>query len=104
MRRHKKCNGPSFLWTFSISLEAVAMLPQLVLLQRTRNIDNLTGQKYAFFLGLDFWDRAEPPVCHFFYYYYYFQSWKNPQKAGTISLVGRPIIFICSLLRVEKAA
>lgn len=38
------------MWTFSIYLEAVAILPQLVLLQRTRNIDNLTGQ-YVFFLG-----------------------------------------------------
>ncbi|KAI9110556.1 hypothetical protein K1719_018422 [Acacia pycnantha] len=38
------------LWTFSIYLEAVVILPQLVLLQRSRNIDNLTG-KYVFLLG-----------------------------------------------------
>lgn len=38
------------MWTFSLFLEAVAILPQLVLLQRTRNIDNLTGQ-YVFLLG-----------------------------------------------------
>lgn len=38
------------LWTFSIYLEAVAILPQLVLLQRTQNIDNLTGN-YVFLLG-----------------------------------------------------
>eukprot|EP00245_Coleochaete_scutata_P007939 TRINITY_DN23769_c0_g1_i1.p1 TRINITY_DN23769_c0_g1~~TRINITY_DN23769_c0_g1_i1.p1 ORF type:complete len:216 (-),score=8.56 TRINITY_DN23769_c0_g1_i1:524-1171(-) len=38
------------LWTFSIYLEAVAILPQLVLLQRTKNVDNLTGT-YVFFLG-----------------------------------------------------
>ncbi|KAF8388422.1 hypothetical protein HHK36_027092 [Tetracentron sinense] len=38
------------MWTFSFYLEAVAILPQLVLLQRTRNIDNLTGQ-YVFLLG-----------------------------------------------------
>ncbi|MCO5585742.1 hypothetical protein L7F22_039678 [Adiantum nelumboides] len=38
------------MWTLSIYLEAVAILPQLVLLQRTRNIDNLTGH-YVFFLG-----------------------------------------------------
>ncbi|RLM99948.1 hypothetical protein C2845_PM06G00240 [Panicum miliaceum] len=37
-------------WAFSIYLEAVAILPQLVLLQRSRNVDNLTGQ-YVFFLG-----------------------------------------------------
>mmetsp|Transcript_32195 Transcript_32195/g.91343 ORF Transcript_32195/g.91343 Transcript_32195/m.91343 type:complete len:216 (+) Transcript_32195:235-882(+) len=38
------------LWTFSIYLESVAILPQLVLLQRTSNIDNMTGN-YVFFLG-----------------------------------------------------
>lgn len=38
------------MWAFSLYLEAVAILPQLVLLQRTRNIDNLTGQ-YVFLLG-----------------------------------------------------
>lgn len=38
------------LWTFSIYLEAVAILPQLVMLQRTQNIDNLTGN-YVFLLG-----------------------------------------------------
>ena len=38
------------LWTFSIYLEAVAILPQLVLLQQTQNIDNLTGN-YVFLLG-----------------------------------------------------
>jgi ER lumen protein retaining receptor len=32
------------LWTFSIYLEAVAILPQLVLLQRTKNVDTLTGE------------------------------------------------------------
>jgi ER lumen protein retaining receptor len=38
------------LWTFSIYLEAVAIMPQLVLLQRTQNVDNLTGN-YVFLLG-----------------------------------------------------
>ena len=42
--------GLQILWTFSIYLEAVAILPQLVLLQRTQNIDNLTGN-YVFLLG-----------------------------------------------------
>lgn len=37
-------------WAFSLYLEAVAILPQLVLLQRSGNVDNLTGQ-YVFFLG-----------------------------------------------------
>ncbi len=38
------------LWTFSIYLEAVAILPQLVLMQRTQNIDNLTAN-YVALLG-----------------------------------------------------
>ncbi|XP_048325505.1 ER lumen protein-retaining receptor [Ziziphus jujuba] len=38
------------LWTFSIYLEAVLILPQLVLLQTSSNIDNLTVN-YVFFLG-----------------------------------------------------
>ncbi|XP_022771476.1 ER lumen protein-retaining receptor-like isoform X4 [Durio zibethinus] len=41
--------------------EAVAILHQLVLLQRTRNIDNLTGQ-YVFLLGLDFWFPSDTPL------------------------------------------
>ncbi|KAK8448648.1 hypothetical protein SEVIR_7G072000v4 [Setaria viridis] len=47
---HEQFTFKEVMWTFSIYLEAVAILPQLVLLQRTRNIDNLTGQ-YVFFLG-----------------------------------------------------
>jgi len=38
------------LWTFSIYLEAVTILPQLIMLQHTRNIDNLTAN-YVFLLG-----------------------------------------------------
>jgi hypothetical protein len=38
------------LWKFSIYLESVAILPQIVLLTRTQNIDNLTGN-YIFLLG-----------------------------------------------------
>ncbi|MFQ6628101.1 hypothetical protein Gotur_006855, partial [Gossypium turneri] len=47
---NEKFTFKEVLWTFSLYLEAVAILPQLVLLQRTRNIDNLTGQ-YVFLLG-----------------------------------------------------
>ncbi|KAG6793238.1 hypothetical protein POTOM_002435 [Populus tomentosa] len=47
---HEKFTFREVTWTFSLYLEAVAILPQLVLLQRTRNIDNLTGQ-YVFLLG-----------------------------------------------------
>ncbi|KAJ0013224.1 hypothetical protein Pint_21794 [Pistacia integerrima] len=44
------CFSFNILWSFSIYLEAVAILPQLVLLQRSSNIDNLTGN-YVFLLG-----------------------------------------------------
>lgn len=37
-------------WQVSIYLEALAILPQLTLLMRTENIDNLTGN-YVFLLG-----------------------------------------------------
>ncbi|KAG9144382.1 hypothetical protein Leryth_017512 [Lithospermum erythrorhizon] len=90
------------IWTFSLYLEAVAILPQLVLLQRTRNIDNLTGQ-YVFLLGgyralyiLNWVYRyfTEPHYVHWIpwlsglvqtllygdFFYYYFQSWKNNRK------------------------
>jgi ER lumen protein retaining receptor len=39
------------LWTFSIILESVAILPQLLVLQKYRLVENLTG-KFVFFLGL----------------------------------------------------
>ncbi|KAF5738507.1 ER lumen protein retaining receptor-like [Tripterygium wilfordii] len=90
------------MWTFSLYLEAVAILPQLVLLQRTRNIDNLTGQ-YVFLLGayralyiLNWIYRyfTEEHYVHWItwiaglvqtllyadFFYYYFQSWKNNVK------------------------
>uniref|UniRef100_A0A6B2LHC1 ER lumen protein-retaining receptor n=1 Tax=Arcella intermedia TaxID=1963864 RepID=A0A6B2LHC1_9EUKA len=38
------------LWAFSIYLEAVSILPQLVLLQKTGNVETLTGH-YIFCLG-----------------------------------------------------
>eukprot|EP01025_Chloroclados_australasicus_P020465 TRINITY_DN2156_c0_g1_i3.p2 TRINITY_DN2156_c0_g1~~TRINITY_DN2156_c0_g1_i3.p2 ORF type:complete len:218 (+),score=14.94 TRINITY_DN2156_c0_g1_i3:273-926(+) len=45
-----KFTALEILWTFSIYLESVAILPQLWQLQRTSNIDNLTGN-YVFLLG-----------------------------------------------------
>ncbi|KAK9132179.1 hypothetical protein Scep_011707 [Stephania cephalantha] len=89
-------------WAFSIYLEAVAILPQLVLLQRSGNVDNLTGQ-YVFFLGAyralyilnwiyryfteDHFDRWISCVsglvqtCLYAdFFYYYFISWKNNAK------------------------
>ena len=38
------------LWTFSIYLEAIAIVPQLIVLQRFREVENLDGH-YIFFLG-----------------------------------------------------
>lgn len=38
------------LWTYSLCLESVAILPQLFLLQRTQRVNVLT-QEYIFFLG-----------------------------------------------------
>ncbi|XWS22360.1 hypothetical protein CRYUN_Cryun29cG0027100 [Craigia yunnanensis] len=90
------------IWVFSLYLEAVAILPQLVLLRRTRNIDNLTGQ-YVFLLGayrafyiLNWIYRyfTEEHFVHWItwisglvqtllyadFFYYYFQSWKNNVK------------------------
>nr|KAJ0204625.1 hypothetical protein LSAT_V11C500245500 [Lactuca sativa] len=49
-------------WAFSIYLEAVAILPQLVLLQRSGNVDNLI----ACFSGL----IQTALYAHFFYYYF----------------------------------
>lgn len=37
-------------WLFSIYLEALAIVPQLITLQRYREVENLTGH-YVFFLG-----------------------------------------------------
>lgn len=90
------------LWTFSIYLEAVAIFPQLFLLRRTQNIDNLTGN-YVFLLGmyrglyiLNWIYRyfTEPNYMQILvwvsgviqtalyadFFYYYVQSWKNNIK------------------------
>ncbi|XP_039139188.1 ER lumen protein-retaining receptor A-like [Dioscorea cayenensis subsp. rotundata] len=89
-------------WAFSIYLEAVAILPQLVLLQRSGNVDNLTGQ-YVFFLGayrafyILNWIYRYFTEKHYSwwiswiagfvqtalyadFFYYYFISWKNNSK------------------------
>lgn len=42
--------GRQVLWTFSIYLEAVAIFPQLIVLQRFGEVENLTSN-YVFFLG-----------------------------------------------------
>ena len=35
--------NPPLIWTFSIYLEAIAIIPQLIVLQRYRIIENLPG-------------------------------------------------------------
>ncbi|XP_044477958.1 ER lumen protein-retaining receptor-like [Mangifera indica] len=94
-------NTIEILWSFSIYLEAVAILPQLVLLQRSSNIDNLTGN-YVFLLGayralyilnwvyryfMENKIRWIPWVSGLIqtalyadFFYYYFKSWKNHEK------------------------
>jgi ER lumen protein retaining receptor len=49
--QHKFSIKPlDLLWTFSIYLESIAILPQLIVLQRYREVENLTGN-YIFFMG-----------------------------------------------------
>lgn len=99
---HEKFTFLEVFWGFSIYLEAVAILPQLVLLQRSGNVDNLTGQ-YVAFLGayrafyiLNWIYRyfTEPHFSRWIacvaglvqtalyadFFYYYFISWKNNVK------------------------
>ncbi|XP_062094507.1 ER lumen protein-retaining receptor A-like [Humulus lupulus] len=89
-------------WAFSIYLEALAIVPQLVLLQRSGNVDNLTGQ-YVFFLGAyrgfyilnwiyRYFTEARfsrwiacisglvQTALYADFFYYYFISWKNNSK------------------------
>ncbi|KAH7687243.1 ER lumen protein retaining receptor protein [Dioscorea alata] len=98
---HHHCLLHEVLWSFSIYLEAVAILPQLVLLQRSSNIDNLTGN-YVFMLGayralylLNWIYRffAENVVrwipwiaglvqtaLYADFFYYYIKSWRNNER------------------------
>ncbi|CAN6486486.1 unnamed protein product [Victoria cruziana] len=96
---HRSFTVMEILWTFSLYLEAVAILPQLVLLQRSSNIDNLTVN-YVFLLGayralyLLNWiyrfftehHRARwipwvsgliQTALYADFFYYYIKSWKN---------------------------
>ena len=90
------------LWAFSLFLEAIAILPQLVLLQRTKNVDNLTGN-YVFLLGMYrafyilnwiYRYMTEPNYVQWIvwlcgtvqtglyldFFYYYIQAWKANKK------------------------
>ncbi|XP_065017740.1 ER lumen protein-retaining receptor A-like [Musa acuminata AAA Group] len=99
---HERFTIREVFWVFSIFLEAVAILPQLILLQRSRNVDNLTNQ-YVLFLGAyrafyilnwiyryvtedDYsaWIAWIAGVVqtglYADFFYYYFISWKNNAK------------------------
>ncbi|CAM8979617.1 unnamed protein product [Rhodiola kirilowii] len=99
---HEKFSFQEVCWAFSIYLEAVAILPQLVLLQRSGNVDNLTGQ-YVFFLGgyralyilnwiyryytekyftrwISCISGIVQTALYADFFYYYFISWKNKSK------------------------
>ncbi|CAD5173407.1 ER lumen protein-retaining receptor A [Musa acuminata AAA Group] len=99
---HERFTIREVFWVFSIFLEAVAILPQLILLQRSRNVDNLTSQ-YVLFLGAyrafyilnwiyryvtedDYsaWIAWIAGVVqtglYADFFYYYFISWKNNAK------------------------
>ncbi|TYH48032.1 hypothetical protein ES332_D10G039800v1 [Gossypium tomentosum] len=99
---HEKFTFQEIFWAVSIYLEALAILPQLVLLQRSGNVDNLTGQ-YVLFLGayrafyILNWIYRYFTEQHFTrwiacvsgivqtalyadFFYYYFVSWKNNAK------------------------
>lgn len=99
---HYSSSLTEILWTFSIYLESVAILPQLVLMQRTQNIDNLTGN-YVFLLGtyrgfyiLNWIYRyfTEPRYRQWIvwisgviqtalyadFFYYYLQCWKSNKR------------------------
>lgn len=48
---HKSFNPIDFLWSFSIWLEAFAILPQLNMIIKLKDVENITAY-YIFFLGL----------------------------------------------------
>ena len=48
---HKSLNPIDFLWSFSVWLEAFAILPQLYMINKLRDIENITAH-YVLFLGL----------------------------------------------------
>lgn len=48
---HKSLNPLDFAWSFSIWLESLAILPQLFMINKLKEIENITAH-YVFFLGL----------------------------------------------------
>ena len=48
---HKSLNPMDFIWSFSIWLEALAILPQLFMINKLKDVENITAH-YILFLGL----------------------------------------------------
>lgn len=48
---HKSISPLDFMWSFSIWLEAFAILPQLFMVGKLKDVENITAH-YIFFLGL----------------------------------------------------
>ena len=48
---HKSLNPMDFIWSFSIWLEAFSILPQLTVINKLKDIENITAH-YLLFLGL----------------------------------------------------
>ena len=48
---HKSLNPIDFIWSFSIWLEALSILPQLFMINKLKDIENITAH-YVLFLGL----------------------------------------------------
>jgi len=80
---HDEFTPLEVLWSFSIFLESVAILPQLFMLQRTGECETITTH-YLFALGMY---RALYPVN--WIYRYYYDSYVEPivWVAGTVQTV-----------------
>lgn len=98
---HRMFTVIEVFWAFSLYLEAVAILPQLVLLQRSSNIDILTGH-YVFLLGayralyllnwiyrfltdhrfrwIAWLSGLLQTALYTDFFYYYIKSWRNREK------------------------
>lgn len=48
---HKSLNPIDFLWSFSIWLESLAILPQLFMINKLKDIENINAH-YVLFMGL----------------------------------------------------
>jgi ER lumen protein retaining receptor len=76
-------NLQEWAWTFSIMLESVAILPQLVVLRKYRLVENLTG-KFVFFLGI--------------YRVFYALNWMHRAKTQRWYR-HHPLVYICGFVQ-----